>query len=94
MLFRAQSTRIKRFAKILLTVQAVMVVVLGFSTFLLERQIERLNQSRDVAFRSYLLADELRQSDDDLTLLARSFVVTGEPDYERQYWTVVLIPSS
>ncbi|HYQ31525.1 MAG TPA: PAS domain S-box protein [Polyangiaceae bacterium] len=93
MLFRAQSTRIKRFAKILLTVQAVMVVVLGFSTFLLERQFERLNQSRDVAFRSYLLADELRQSDDDLTLLARSFVVTGEPDYERQYWTVLNVRS-
>src|SRR6187431_349968 len=89
MLFSAQSTRIKRFAKILLTVQAVMVVVLGFSAFLLERQFERLNQSRDVAFRSYLLADELRQSSEELTRLARSFVVTREPELERQYWAVL-----
>ena len=81
--------RVKRFAQILLAVQAVMVVALGLSTYLLERRLELLNQSRDVAFHSYLLADELRQSSDDLTRLARSFVVTGDPELEREYWAVL-----
>jgi len=81
--------RVKRFAQILLAAQAVMVVMLGLSTYLLERRLELLNQSRDVAFHSYLLADELRQSSDDLTRLARSFVVTGDPEFEREYWAVL-----
>ena len=88
-MWRAESVKTKRFAKILLTVQAVMVVVLGLSSYLLQRQLEHLNESRDVAFRSYLLADELRQSSDDLTRLARTFVVTGEPEFERQFWEVL-----
>jgi two-component system cell cycle sensor histidine kinase/response regulator CckA len=83
--------RVKRFAQSLLAVQAVMVVALGLSTYLLERRLEQLNHSRDVALRSYLLADELRQSSDDLTRLARSFVVTGDPELERQYWAVLAI---
>jgi methyl-accepting chemotaxis protein len=39
---------------------------------------------------SYLLADELRQSSDDLTRLARTFVVSdGDPKWERQYFEVL-----
>jgi len=83
--------RVKRFAQILLAVKAVIVVALGLSTYLLERQLEVSNQSRDVAFHSYLLADELRQSSDDLTRLARSFVVTGDPEFEREYQAVLEI---
>ncbi|HEX3853201.1 MAG TPA: PAS domain S-box protein [Polyangiaceae bacterium] len=79
----------KSFARVLLAVQALMVVVLGIATFLLEHRLELLNQSRDRAFASYLLADELRQSSDDLSRLARSFVATGDPEFEREYWAVL-----
>lgn len=34
-------------------------------------------------YRSYLLADELRQSSDDLTRLARTFVVSGDAKWEK-----------
>ena len=37
---------------------------------------------------SLQLADELRQSSDDLTRLARTYVVTGDPKWEEQYFTV------
>ena len=40
-------------------------------------------------YQSYLLADELRQSSDDLTRLARTFVVTGDTKWEEQYNTVL-----
>jgi methyl-accepting chemotaxis protein len=45
-----------------------------------------LNASHAISNRSWLLADELRQSSDDLTRLARTYVVTGDASYERQYW--------
>ncbi len=38
---------------------------------------------------SYLLADELRQSSDDLTRLARTYVVTGDSKYEDFYMTIL-----
>jgi len=38
---------------------------------------------------SLQLADELRQSSDDLTRLARTYVITGDPKWEEQYFTVL-----
>ena len=40
-------------------------------------------------YQSYILADELRQSSDDLTRLARTYVVTGDASYERQYMDIL-----
>ncbi|MRV76200.1 HAMP domain-containing protein [Duganella sp. FT92W] len=40
-------------------------------------------------YQSYLLADELRQSSDDLTRLARTYVVSGDAAYERQYMDIL-----
>jgi methyl-accepting chemotaxis protein len=42
-------------------------------------------------FESYKLVDELRQSSNDLTRLARTYVVTGDPAYEQYYWDVLAI---
>lgn len=47
---------------------------------------QELNNSQAKRFQSYLIADELRQSSDDLTRLARTFVTTGgEAKYEAAY---------
>ena len=40
-------------------------------------------------YQSYLLADELRQSSDDLTRLARTYVVSGDAAYEQQYMAIL-----
>jgi methyl-accepting chemotaxis protein len=40
-------------------------------------------------YQSYLLADELRQSSDDLTRLARTYVISGDAKWERQYLQVL-----
>ncbi|OHC23703.1 MAG: chemotaxis protein [Pseudomonadales bacterium RIFCSPLOWO2_02_FULL_63_210] len=50
---------------------------------------DHLSVSQENRYRSYLLADELRQSSDDLTRLARTFAVTGDSRYEEQYWQVL-----
>ncbi|WP_136416983.1 methyl-accepting chemotaxis protein [Herbaspirillum sp. ST 5-3] len=51
-----------------------------------QAQVVRANELR---YESYLLADELRQSSDDLTRLARTYVVTGDAKYERQYMDIL-----
>ena len=45
----------------------------------------------DNRYRSYLLADELRQSSDDLTRLGRTYVVTGDASYKTQYLDILAI---
>ncbi len=51
-----------------------------------EAELQAANESR---YASYLLADELRQSSDDLTRLARTFTLTGDPKWEQQYQEVL-----
>ena len=45
-----------------------------------------LNRAYDNRFESARLANELRASSDELTRLARTYVVTGDPAYEQAYW--------
>nr|WP_298165041.1 methyl-accepting chemotaxis protein [uncultured Pseudomonas sp.] len=52
---------------------------------------ERLTEAEAQRYRSYLLADEMRQSSDDLTRLARTYVVSGDAKYETQYWDILAI---
>jgi len=48
--------------------------------------LERTHQTR---YTSYLLADEFRQSSDDLTRLARTYALTGDARYEAQYLEIL-----
>lgn len=64
--------------------------ILSTAVLMLRSQSE-LVHSQDVRYQSYLAADELRQSSDDLTRLARTFVVTGDERYEQQFWDVAAI---
>ncbi len=73
------------------------LLVVALSAVLVDA-LARLGRAQDVAqvagvnrYRSYLLADELRQSSDDLTRLARTYVVTGDPKWEQQYESVLAI---
>jgi len=69
--------------------QLILLVVLAILIVLLFQNQQKLAASRDTHFNSYLLADELRQSSDDLTRLARAYVATGNPEFEKEYWTVL-----
>lgn len=53
-----------------------------------ERAIDAANQQR---LQSYLLADILRQSSDDLTRMVRSYVVTGELRYKAYFEEIMAI---
>jgi two-component system sensor histidine kinase/response regulator len=53
------------------------------------RSNARLDQANQSRHTNFLLANELRQSSEDLTRLARTFVVTGEERYAEQYQAVL-----
>ena len=50
-----------------------------------------LEDAYNMQYKSLILADELRQSSDDLTRMARTYVITGNPMFEEQYKTVLAI---
>ncbi|MDD2881860.1 MAG: EAL domain-containing protein [Rhodoferax sp.] len=52
---------------------------------------KRIDHANDLRHQSFLLADELRQSSDDLTRLARTYVATGDPRFLAAYQTVLAI---
>lgn len=43
------------------------------------------------AYESYKIANELRESSEDLTKYVRTFIATGDPKYEKAYWQVLNI---
>ncbi|MDG9922109.1 MULTISPECIES: methyl-accepting chemotaxis protein [unclassified Pseudomonas] len=77
----------------LLAVVAVLMGVIAFALLQLTRSTEELNAAYQARYQSYLLADELRQSSDELTRLARTFVMTGDSRYERLYQDILDIRS-
>jgi len=76
-------------------------VLFGFQAFLLFLStllilflyINQINlaKNRESHFNSYLLADELRQSSDDLTRFVRAYVATGDKQFEDYYYAVANI---
>ncbi len=67
----------------------VLVVLLLLGIQRLEATSEHVSQASEARYASYLLADEMRQSSDDLTRLVRTYVVTGDPKWKDQYQEVV-----
>ncbi|CCN85979.1 methyl-accepting chemotaxis protein [Vibrio nigripulchritudo] len=51
----------------------------------------KLETTSEIRYQSYQVADELRQSSDDLTRLARTYALTGNADYERMYMDILAI---
>ncbi len=64
------------------------LVALAFLAFVNQTGLNRAQLDR---YESYRLANELRHSSDELTRLARTYVVTGDAAHERQYWQVLAV---
>ena len=50
-----------------------------------------LDHTQHVRYTSFVAADELRQSSDDLTRMARAYAVTGDTKFERMYGQALAI---
>src|SRR5919108_2074004 len=76
----------------LLVICAAIFVLMAGSLYVMSRALDTqsdIAQAEVRRYHSYKLADELRQSSDDLTRMARLYVVTGETRY-RTYFEQIL----
>src|ERR1700712_4297678 len=76
-------TKLSNFALVLLLTS---IGVLVFQSLGIR---EDINQNERHRLEALLLADELLQTSDDLTRMARTYVTTGEPSY-KHYFNVIL----
>jgi signal transduction histidine kinase/CheY-like chemotaxis protein len=77
-----------------LLIAAVIVALLGAILYLLLLEVRNQHELAAAEARhydSYKLADELRQSSDDLTRMARTYVVTGDPIHEEYFRRILAI---
>lgn len=66
-----------------LIVGAIFILILIIIEY--EDAYEQMDKSYTQRHDSYMLADELRQSSDDLTRLVRTYVITQNPRFKEQY---------
>src|SRR5471032_1390699 len=86
-----KAASIKRMFIAAIAVIVSLLVMLGVGIKQLGKASDSVAQANESRYASYLLADEMRQSSDDLTRLARTYVVSGDPKWERQYLDILAI---
>ncbi|MFZ4857236.1 MAG: sensor histidine kinase [Desulfuromonadaceae bacterium] len=75
------------FRRLWLTLTMFLVLLVAFGVYVYsEKQIDHANEQRYI---SHDLADQLRQSSDDLTRMARTFVVTGDIRFKKYYQEIL-----
>lgn len=73
----------------MLTLVGVLIVTSLVTVILHSRADRELAAAYDNRYRAYLLADQLRQSSDDLTRLVRTYAATGESRFANYFQTVL-----
>lgn len=82
-----------------MNIKARLTAVFGLVTFLIlggllsqkitsDKNLEQTQRST-ARYLSYILADEFRQTSQDLTRLCRTFIATGDAKYADAYWAIV-----
>lgn len=82
---------VKRLTYLVACLFAFTIAAIAIAAMMYFTATDALNKAHMQKYQSYILADELRQSSDDLTRLARTYVITGDDSYEAQYWDVLAI---
>ena len=69
----------------------MVVVFVAFAVvfFFYVRSEKRIDEAHELRVHSYWLAQELRQSSDDLTRMVRSYVITGDPLFKLHYQEIL-----
>ncbi len=77
-----------------LIIFASMLALLLLGLFLYNETIryeDKIAEASARRYQSFLLADELRQSSDDLTRMARTYAVTGDPKFKEYFDRILAI---
>jgi CHASE3 domain sensor protein len=74
---------------LLLSVTGIVAIAVVFSIYV--RAVTEIAIENEKRVQLRQLADELRQSSDDLTQMIRSYVATSEPSYKQHYYEILAI---
>lgn len=69
----------------------VLLLLLASNSFISRKKANELAEAQLQKYYSYQLADELRQSSDDLTRMARTYAVTGNDKYQKFFNRILTI---
>lgn len=86
-----QNTSIRTWRLVVLLALAAAMSGFSVSAYLLFHNMNSVISNAESRYDSYLLADELRQSSDDLTRMIRTFAATGNKRFEAQFFEVLSI---
>ena len=84
----------RTYPKSAITILTILLGLVLISIYLFRSlyiQQQELISVQEKRYKTYILATQLRRSSDDLTRLARTYVATGNPKFEKQYWHVLSI---
>jgi len=81
--------KLKQLFILLLAINSIALVSVVFILSEYQNAIKQLENAYIMQHRSLVLADELRQSSDDLTRMARTYVITGNEMFKKQFHTVL-----
>lgn len=74
-----------------LLVNFISIAVLGTLFTVYVRSEKEIDRANDIRHMSFLLADELRQSSDDLTRMVRTYIATGNALYKAHFQEIMAI---
>ena len=83
--------RIRTILLLLLAIQLIFVAILVALAVAMQQTQLLAEEAEERRFDSYQLADELRQSSDDLTRFARTYVTTSDERYEQYFHEILAI---
>lgn len=81
--------KLKRLFVLLLIVNSIALFGVIFIIDQYQKSIKKLELSYIMQHKSLILADELRQSSDDLTRMARTYVISGKDMFKKQFQMVL-----
>lgn len=81
--------KLKQLFILLLIINGSALISVVFILSEYQNAIKKLEDAYKMQHRSLVLADELRQSSDDLTRMARTHVITGDEMFKDQFQTVL-----
>ena len=80
---------IKYLMSALFGLNILLAIVTASLVFNLQSVNDSYTEAANIRYQSYLKADELRQSSDDLTRLGRTYSITGNKKYEKMYLDIL-----
>lgn len=81
--------KLKKLFIVLFIINTLFLCVVVFIINNYNQAIQQLESAYIMQHKSFVLADELRQSSDDLTRVARTYVVTGKGMFKKQFQTIL-----